>query len=88
MSTALKTKLEWPKRPRRNWHGILGPMQRWTSRCGRFRVERFLAYTRVYIAIYAEPLSGHVWHKISDHRTLTAAERACQQFARQKELTG
>lgn len=69
--------LTWPKRPVSAPHADLGKRQRWKSRCGRYRVERFLQSTRRYMALYSEPLSGFVWHVISDHRTLPAAQRAC-----------
>lgn len=79
-----RTALAWPKRPTtNNPHHDLGRRQRWTSRCGRYRVERFMESTRRYLALYAEPRTGYVWHIISDHRTLPAAQRACQTHARQ-----
>ena len=36
-----KDGLQWPRSPSKTQHRTLGPRQRWTTECKRFRIERF-----------------------------------------------
>lgn len=85
-----RTALIWPARPTtKNPMHDLGRRQRWTSACGRYRVERFMESTRLYIPLFSEPRAGYVWHSLvrskngKAPRTLKAAQRLCQEHERQ-----
>jgi len=83
MTTKTKADLlQWPRRPTRYVHDFLGPRQFWTSRCGQFRVERFVKYDRRYLAMRREALMGGIWTIVSRHYKLGPAQQACELRAR------
>lgn len=74
--------LRWPKRARRLTHALLGRLARWQSRCGLYRVDRYLDVggVRFYPLINANDR----WNIIgtAPRRTLAAAQAACQRHQR------
>lgn len=71
----------WPARPRRLVHPDLGRLVRWQRRdrddC---RVDRYLDGTRRFLAQVRQ--GPAVWRLVSRHRTLRAAQRACERHVR------
>lgn len=75
MATATQSRIEWPKRPSTRPHRTLGRRQVWQSKCGRYRIDRFIESSGRYLA-------GDQYNILSSHRTLQAAKRACERLAR------
>jgi hypothetical protein len=78
--------LTWPKNPSRINHLTLGLRQRWNSKCRRYCVDRYPGGSKQFIAMLKVVLCGHPdvgsfvrWELIGRHKTLAAAQRACQQ---------
>lgn len=74
--------LRWPKRARRLRHGLLGRLSRWQSRCGLYRVDRYLDVRGV--RFYPLVAVGDCWDRIGTvpRRTLAAAQATCQRHQR------
>lgn len=74
--------LQWPKRPSKSRHHILGRRLRWTDRSGLYRIERFPEDgDPVFIVLF----NGGDWRVIGHHRKLKAAKRYCQAHSRETE---
>lgn len=69
--------LVWTKRPVNEEHRVLGRRQRWRTKCKRYLVHRSLDFGGgPYLAeVVAD--NNHI-ELISQHRTLAAAQKACQ----------
>jgi len=78
---SLAARLTWPRRAKRHEHDFLGPSQFWTSRCGRYRVERFPRCSGRYLAMWRDPRLGGTWTLLSRHQKLGPAQRACERHA-------
>lgn len=81
-----KQKLAWQLRPSRTKTQILGNRNRWQSACGQFCVDRFSEGTGRFIAQALRWSWRPGWQVLSNHRTLAAAQRACQAFARENQI--
>lgn len=74
--------LQWPKRPSKSSHPILGRRLRWTDRSQRYRIERFPDDgDPVFIALFDD---GQ-WRVISHHRKLRPAKLNCQTHFRESQ---
>lgn len=82
---AMKTKneMQWPKSPSKSQHRTLGTRQRWTTKCKRFRVERFPDDgDPLFIVMVAD---GDGWRVIGRNRRLKAAQERCLTHIKQSE---
>ena len=78
----MRPTLQWPKRPSKSWHHILGRRLRWTDRSKRYRIERFPDDgDPVFIVLFND---GH-WRVMGHHRKLKPAKLYCQIHYRQSE---
>lgn len=80
---AMGGKLQWPKRPSKTQHPILGPRLRWTEKGKRCRIERFPEDgDPLYILLIPDDLG---WRVFDHRRTLKAAKAYCQRHCKQNE---
>ena len=79
----VKNVLKWPKRPSKSQHRTLGKRQRWTTKCQRYRIERFPDDGDPVFIVMAEDDGG--WRVLGHNRRLTAAQKRCQTHARKNE---
>jgi hypothetical protein len=78
----MKPRLQWPRRPSRSQHRILGLRLRWTDRSKHYRIERFPEDgDPVFIVL----CNDGDWRVISHHRKLKAAKLHCHNHYRQPE---
>lgn len=78
------SRITWPDRPRRLTHRILGRRLRWLSSDARLYVDRFTSGTRLYhacLGMRRADGSEFISLTISQHRTLRAAQAACERNA-------
>ncbi len=78
----MKLALQWPKRPSKSWHNILGRRLRLTDRSKRYRIEKFPEDgDPVFIVLF----NDGAWRVMSRHRKLKPAKLFCQTHYRQTE---
>ena len=69
----VKQNLHWPKSPSKTQHRTLGARQRWTTKCKRYRIERFPDDgDPAFIVLVAD---GGGWRVIGHNRRLKAAQK-------------
>ena len=78
-----KHDLQWPKRPSKSQHATLGPRQRWTTKCQRYRIERFPDDGDPVFIVLVE--GGGGWRVIGHNRRLMAAKKRCHAHRKQSE---
>lgn len=82
---ARTAKLAWPKRPRPITHDVLGRCQRWQSKCGFYRVDRYAERSGRYLALaWKQTGAGWSWDLLSPHRTFAAARERCETHAKKE----
>jgi hypothetical protein len=78
-----KTDLQWPKGPSKSQHATLGTRQRWTTKCHRYRIERFPDDGAPLFIVMVEDGGG--WRVIGHNRRLTAAKKRYQTHMKENE---
>lgn len=77
---------QWPKRPKKLTHPILGRRERWDEQTGTYRVERFPEDGDPrFIALVGATVDSctmNAFRVIGRHHTLKAAIRACDLYRR------
>jgi hypothetical protein len=84
MKMKVKQNLRWPKSPSKSQHATLGTRQRWTTKCRRYRIERFPDDGAPLFIVMAEDGGG--LRVIGHNRRLNAAKKRCQTHSNQNEM--
>ena len=83
LAGVMSSKLQWPKRPCKTQHPILGPRLRWTEKSKRCQIEKFPEDgDPIYILLIPD---GFGWRVFDHRRTLKAAKSHCQRHCKQNE---
>ncbi len=78
----MKNVLQWPTRPSKTQHRILGLRLRWTDKSKRYRIEKFPEDgDPIFIVLFTD---GD-WRVIGRRRRLKAAKSCCQNHVKQHE---
>ncbi len=78
----MKDVLQWPVRPHKSQHHILGPRLRWTEKGKRYQIEKFPEDGDPIFIVMVED-GG--WRVIDHRRTLKAAQSCCRRHFKQNE---
>jgi hypothetical protein len=79
-----RTALQWPTRPQKSQHHILGPRLRWTEKSKRYQIEKFPEDGDPIFIVLVED-GG--WRVIDHRRTLKAAQSCCRRHSKQTKST-
>ncbi len=74
--------LQWPARPQKTQHHILGPRLRWTEKSKRYQIEKFPEDGDPIFIVMVED-GG--WRVIDHRRTLKAAQSCCRRHFKQNK---
>lgn len=77
--------LQWPVRPHKSQHPILGPRLRWTEKSKRYQIEKFPEDGDPIFIVMVED-GG--WRVIDHRRTLKAAQNRCRRHFKQNQSKG